>query len=114
MDTIINMFKHLNAAVVASDADYNVIYQNEKCKTVFKEVFGTSDFIGKSLHEVHKPETNEIIKVHFEEYKEKKRDIYHYVVDKPHGKVTIVNSPYYDNDGVFAGVVEFIFDSSLA
>lgn len=114
MDSIIKMFKHLNAAVVASDAEYNVIYQNEKCRTVFKQIFGTSDFIGKSLHDLHKPETTEVIKTHFQEYKEKKRDIYHYVVDEPHGKVTIVNSPYYDETGEFAGVVEFIFESSLA
>jgi len=34
-------------------------------------------------------------------------------MDEPGGKITVVNSPFY-NDGQFAGVVEFIFESSLA
>jgi PAS domain S-box-containing protein len=114
MDTIINMFKHMNASIVASDADYKVIYQNEKCRKLFGQVFGTSDYIGKSLHELHKPEISEMIKTHYKEYKEKKRGIYHYVTGEPHGTVTIVNSPFYDDNGEFAGVVEFIFESSLA
>jgi len=50
METIINMFKNLNAAIVATDANYKVIYQNEKCKQIFKLAFGTSDYMGRSIH----------------------------------------------------------------
>ena len=114
METIINMFKNLNAAIVAADADYKVIYQNKKCKEVFKLAFGTSDYLGRSLHELHEAETTEIIKTHYQEYLQKTRNLYHYVMDKPGGKVTIVNCPFYDDEGHFSGVVEFIFNSSLA
>ena len=114
METIINMFKNLDAAIVATDADYKVIYQNEKSRKVFKLAFGNGDYMGRSIHELHKEETTEKIKTHYQEYLEKKRNLYHYVIDKPDGKVTIVNSPFYTDDGEFAGGVEFIFDSSLA
>ncbi len=33
------MFEHLNAAIIACDADYKVIYQNEKCRQIFTEEF---------------------------------------------------------------------------
>jgi DUF438 domain-containing protein len=114
METIIKMFENLNAAIVATDADYKVIYQNEKCRKLFKKAFGTSDYIGRSIHDCHKAETTEIVKTHYKEYLEKTRSLYHYVMDEPTGKITIVNSPFYDDDGEFAGVVEFIFESSLA
>ncbi|MBW1813709.1 MAG: PAS domain-containing protein [Deltaproteobacteria bacterium] len=90
------------------------ILNNEKSRQVFKLAFGTSDYMGRSIHELHKTETTEKIKTHYQEYLEKTRDLYHYVMDKPDGKITIVNSPFYTDDGEFAGVVEFIFDSSLA
>ncbi len=114
MENLINMFNNLNVVVVAADADYKVIYQNEKSRRVFKQALGTSDYIGRSLLELHKPETNEKIKTHYREYREKKRNLYHYVMDKPNGKVTVVNSAYYNDDGAFAGVIEFMFDGSLA
>ncbi len=114
METIVNMFKNLNAAIVVADADYKVVYQNEKCRQVFKLAFGTSDYVGRSILELHKEETTEKIKIHYQEYLEKKRNLYHYVIDIPDGKATVVNSPFYTDDGEFAGVVEFIFDSSLA
>ncbi len=114
METILNMFKNLNAAIVATDADYKVIYQNEKCRQVFQLAFGTSDYIGKSIHDLHKPETTEIIKIHYQEYQEKTRNLYHYVTDGLDGKITIVNSPFYNDDGEFAGVVEFIFEGTLS
>ena len=114
METIINMFKNLSAAIVAADADYKVIYQNEKCRQVFELAFGTSDYIGRSILDLHKAETIEMIKSHYQEYHNKTRNLYHYVMDNPNSKVTIVNCPFYNDEGEFAGVVEFIFDSSLA
>jgi transcriptional regulator with PAS, ATPase and Fis domain len=114
METMMKLFKHLNAAIVAADADYKVIYQNDKSIEVFKMAFGTGDYIGKSILDLHKPETSEKIKTHYQEYLEKKRNLYHYTMDGPNGKITIVNSPVYNESGEFDGVVEFIFDSSLA
>ena len=35
------------------------------------------------------------------------------MMEEPDGKITIVNVPVYD-ESQFAGVVEFIFESSLA
>ena len=113
METIMNMFKNVNAAIVATDADYKVIYQNEKCKQVFKLAFGTSDYTGTSIHDLHKPETNEKIKLHYQEYQAKTRNQYHYVTNGSRGKITIVNSPFYDDSGEFAGVVEFMFEGTL-
>ncbi len=114
MENIINMFSNLNVAVIATDSHYKVIYQNEKCRRLFKQAFGTGDYIGKSIHECHKAETKEIIETIYQEYQEKTRNLYHYVRDGQNGKITVVNSPFYNDDGAFAGVVEFIFESSLA
>ena len=75
METLINMFNNLNTAVVATDADFKVIYQNEKCRQVFKQAFGSSDYVGKSIHECHKAETTEIIETIYKEYREKTRTL---------------------------------------
>ena len=40
-------------------------------------------------------------------------DLDYYTMDIPDGKLTIVNVPFYEGD-TFAGVVEFIFEGSLA
>lgn len=107
------MFENLNAAVVASDADFKVIYQNRQCRKMYKEFFNREDYIGADLNECHSPATTEKLKKFFDEYKEKKRDIAHYVMDVPEGKVTVVDVPFYDGDE-FSGVVEFVFPGSLA
>jgi transcriptional regulator with PAS, ATPase and Fis domain len=114
MEPNIDMFKNLTTAVIVADANHVVIYQNEKSIEFFTLAFGTGDYMGRSILELHKPETTEMIKIHYQEYLEKTRNLYHYTVDVPDGKITIVNSPFYNDDGDFAGVVEFIFDSSLA
>ena len=113
MVDILNMFKGLNAAIVASDADFKIIYQNEKCRQLFKQEFGTADYIGRYIYECHKAETTVKVKTFFQEYIEKKRNLDYYVMDEADGKITVVNVPFYNNEGEFAGVVEFIFESSL-
>ena len=113
MIDIPKMFEGLNVAIVAADADYKVIFQNEKFRKLFERVYGRSDYIGSDIREFHKAETNEKIESYFEEYTEQKRNLNYYVRDTPGGKITVVNVPFYDA-GEFGGVVEFIYESSLA
>ena len=107
------MFDNLNTAIVASDADFKVIYANPVCKQMFKVMLNMENFVGKHMGECHKPETMEKMKKTFEEYKEKKIKLDYYTMDIPDGKLTIVNVPFYEGD-TFAGVVEFVFEGSLA
>jgi transcriptional regulator with PAS, ATPase and Fis domain len=113
MGDIVKMLENLNTAVVACDADFKVTYANEKCKQMFKASLGIEDFVGNHMGDCHKPETMEKLEELFAEYKEKKRNLDYYTMDIPDGKLTLVNVPFYEGD-TFAGVVEFIFEGSLA
>jgi hypothetical protein len=110
---IAETMEKLNTAVVACDLDFNVTYANPKCKQAFKELLHVEDFVGTNMATCHKPETMEKLKKLFQEYKEHKRKLDYYTMDAPGGKLTIVNVPCYDGD-IFCGVVEFIFEGSLA
>ena len=59
---ITKMFENLNAAIVASDADFKVVYQNRKCRQLFMEVFSREDYTGVDLSVCHTPETTEKVK----------------------------------------------------
>ena len=113
MSDLKKMIENLNAAVVACDANFNIIYANEKCKQVFKVTSNVENFFGNHMADCHKPETMDKLKKLFEDYKEKNKNLDYYTVDLPNGKLTIVNVPFYEGD-IFAGVVEFIFEESLA
>ncbi len=113
MVSVEQMFENLNTAVVACDADFKVTYANEKCKQRFKARLDMEGFVGNHMGDCHKPETMEKLEKLFSEYKEKKKNLDYYTVDIPDGKLTIVNVPFYEGD-TFAGVVEFIFEGSLA
>lgn len=76
---ITKMFENLNAAIVASNADFKVIYQNRKCRELFKEVFNREDYTGADLSECHTQETTDKAKKYFNEYREKTRDLDYYV-----------------------------------
>lgn len=103
----------LNMAVVACDANFNVTYANAKCKQVFKNLLNAENFVGANMEKCHKPETMAKLEKLFQEYKDHKRKLDYYTMDVPDGKLTIVNVPYYDGD-TLTGVVEFIFEGSLA
>lgn len=114
MMDIAKVFETVQVAIVVADADYIVTYANEKCKQVFKDLLGAENFVGKNMNECHKPETVEKLARLFDEYKAKSRSLDYYTMDLPDGgKATIVNVPYYDGE-TFRGVVEFVFESSLA
>ncbi|MBW2610751.1 MAG: PAS domain-containing protein [Deltaproteobacteria bacterium] len=113
MGDVKEMLESLNTAVVACDADFKVTYANEKCKQMFKASMGVEGFVGSHMRDCHKPETMKKLEKLFAEYKEKKRNLYYYTLDTPDGKLTIVNVPSYEGD-TFAGVMEFLFEGSLA
>jgi hypothetical protein len=107
------MFENIEVAILASDAHFKVIYQNKKCRQLFKKELNRADYIGVDLSECHKTKGTEKIKGYFREYKKKTRHLDYYVMDESNNKITVVNIPFYD-ENEFAGVVEFIFESSLA
>lgn len=114
MTDLEKVFENVQVPIVVSDADSKVTYANERCKQVFKALLNAENFVGKSMHDCHKPETVEKLNKLFQEYREKTRALDYYIMDLPDGgKATIVNVPFYDGD-TFAGVVEFVFESSLA
>jgi PAS domain S-box-containing protein len=106
------IMENLNAATLACDADFKIIYANEKCKKMFKASLQAVDFVGNNMADCHKPETIDKLKVLFGEYKQKTRGLDYYTIETPDGKLTLVNVPFYDDD-TFGGVVEFIFESAL-
>jgi transcriptional regulator with PAS, ATPase and Fis domain len=106
------MMENLNTAMVACDADFNVLYANEKCKQLFKDLLKMENFVGNNMAECHKPETMAKLNILFEDYKQKARKLDYYTMKTPDGILTIVNVPFY-NDGTFGGVVEFIFEGGL-
>lgn len=112
MTDVAKMMENLNTAMVACDADYKVLYANEKCKELFKNLLQMEDFVGNNMADCHKPETMKKLDVLFEEYKQKTRKLDYYTMDTPDGLLTIVNVPFYDGD-TFSGVVEYIFEGAL-
>ena len=107
------MMDKLDTAVVACDVDFKITYANPKCKKRFKERLNKENFVGGHMAACHKPETMRKLEKIFSEYKDHKRKLGYYTMDVPEGKLTIVNVPFYNGD-TFAGVVEYIFEGSLA
>jgi PAS domain S-box-containing protein len=106
------MVENLNTAVVACDADFKIIYANRKCKQMFK-AYKMEGFVGNQMGDYHKSETMEKLRTLFADYAERKKNMDYYTTETPNGKLTIVNTPSYDGE-IFAGVVEFFFEGSLA
>ena len=113
MSDVERMFENLNAGVVACDADFAVTYANEKYRQMAKALLGMEGFVGNHLGDCHSRQTMEKIEKHFAEYSQKKRNQYHYTMDIPDGKLTIVIVPFYE-EATFAGAVEFVFEGPLA
>jgi hypothetical protein len=80
---------------------------------MFKKLLNTENFVGRPMAKCHKHETMEKLKKLFQEYREHKRKLDYYTMDVPDGKLTIVNVPFYESKKL-AGVMEFIFEGSLA
>jgi transcriptional regulator with PAS, ATPase and Fis domain len=112
MTDVTKIMENLNTAMVACDTDFKVLYANERCKEVFRDLLKIENFVGNNMVDCHKPETMDKLKVLFEEYKQKTRKLDYYTMETPDGLLTIVNVPFYE-DGTFAGVVEYIFEGAL-
>jgi transcriptional regulator with PAS, ATPase and Fis domain len=112
MTNVANIMASLNTAMLACDADFKVLYANEKCKKMFKDSLQVEDFVGNNMVDCHKPETMEKLKVLFKEYKQKTCNLDYYTMQTPGGTLTLVNVPFYNGD-TFGGVVEFIFEGVL-
>ncbi len=110
---IAELMEGLDAAVVACDSEFKVVYANPRARQAFKELLHVENFVGNHMAVCHKPETMTKLEKLFQEYREKKKKLHHYVMDVPGGKLTVVNVPSYAGDR-FTGVVEFIFEGSLA
>jgi nitrogen-specific signal transduction histidine kinase len=102
----------LNTPVVACDASFKVVYANPACKQAFKALLHVENFVGNDMAACHKPETMAKLERLAQEFKDKKKQLHHYTMEVPGGKVTVVDVPAFDGDR-FAGIVEFVFSGSL-
>jgi PAS domain S-box-containing protein len=106
------MFDGLKVGMIASDTNLNITYINKRGEELFKSLLNAEDLVGKNMAGCHKPETIEMLKDLYQEYREKKKSLSHHIMEVPDGKATVVSVPFYEGDE-FAGVVEFIFESTL-
>ncbi|ABK99583.1 PAS domain-containing protein [Pelobacter propionicus] len=113
MSDISKVWDNLNTAVVVSDPDFNVTYANKRAFELFEELKIAGLEIGKNMAACHKPETMVKMKGIYQDFADKKSKINYLTMDGPDGTLTIVNVPFYDGDAL-AGVVEMVFESSLA
>lgn len=63
--------------------------------------------------ECHKPETVPKIRKMLQEFRNKEKALHYFLMGTPKGKYTLVHVPFYDG-GDLAGVMEFIFETTLA
>ena len=108
-----NVWDNLNTAVVISDADFNVTYANKRAFDLFDELSIVGLEVGGNMHNCHQPETMVKLKALYQAFADKKLTINHMVQESPIGTITIVNAPFFEGDK-FAGVVEMVFEKSLA
>ena len=113
MEGIKEALDNLQTPVLAADANMIVFYANDCCKTLFRDVLEQEGFVGKHMEGCHPPEAFEKLKELYEDFKSGAKTINHYTRDRPEGKITVVQVPFF-KDGEFAGAMEYIFAGSLA
>jgi hypothetical protein len=113
MSDATNVWDNLNTAVVVSDPDFNVTYANQRAYDLFDELKIPGLKVGKNMAACHKPETMVKLKGIYQDFADKKIKVNYLTMDGPEGVLTIVNVPFYVGD-VLGGVVEMVFESSLA
>jgi PAS domain-containing protein len=107
------VWDNLNTAVVVSDPDFKVTYANQRAYDLFDELKIAGLKVGKNMAACHKPETMVKLKGIYQDFADKKIKVNYLTMDGPEGVLTIVNVPFYVGD-VLGGVVEMVFESSLA
>jgi PAS domain-containing protein len=112
MNEAIKAFDNLNTGIVVSSPDLIVTYVNQRCYEIF-DILGIPGLkVGGDMAQCHKPETVEKLKVIYQEFADRKKNVHYYTAPSPVGLLTIVAVPYYEGEAL-GGVVEFIFESGL-
>ncbi len=107
------VWENLNTALIVSDPQFNVTYANQRAHELFAELKIAGLEVGKNMAGCHKPETMEKLKTIYQDFADHKIKINYLTMDGPEGTLTIVNVPFYNGD-ILGGVVEMVFEGSLA
>ena len=94
-NNIFDFFKEINVSITVSDTEGNVVYMNDKAKSVF------SDMVGKNMMACHKQSSQDTIKRLIDE---KATNVY--TIQKGDVKKMIYQTPWYV-DGEIKGLVEY-------
>lgn len=94
-DKIFDFFKEINVSITVSDTEGNVVYMNDKSKSVF------SDMVGKNMMACHKQSSQETIK---RLISDKATNVY--TIQKGEVKKLIYQTPWYV-DGEIKGLIEY-------
>jgi hypothetical protein len=113
MNDVNNVWENLNTCVIVSDPQFNVTYANKRAYALFDELKIAGLEVGKNMAACHKPETMVKMKKIYQDFADKKIKVNYLTMDGPEGTLTIVNVPFYNGDAL-GGVVEMVFESSLA
>jgi len=113
MSDVNKVWDNLNTCVVVSDPDFNVTYANKRAYELFDELKIAGLEVGKNMAACHKPETMVKLKAIYQDFADKKSKINYLTMDGPEGTLTIVNVPFFVG-GALGGVVEMVFEGSLA
>lgn len=92
---IFDFFKEINVSVTISDKEGNVVYMNDKSKSVF------GDMVGKSMLPCHKQRSQDIIHRLLEG-----DETNVYTIQKGDVKKLIYQTPWHE-DGEIKGLIEF-------
>ncbi len=107
------VWENLKAAVIVSDADFNVVFANPKAFELLEKLNIEGLEVGKNMAACHKPETMENLKILYNAFKSRELEIKHLTAETDDGTLTTVITPFFD-DNIFSGVVEIAFECSLA
>lgn len=92
---ILDFFKDINISITISDTKGNVLYMNEKSKSVF------GDMLGKCMLPCHNQRSQDIIHRLLE-----KKETNVYTISKNNVNKLIYQTPWYEN-GDIKGLIEF-------
>ena len=94
-NNILDFFKEINVSITISDTDGNVVYMNDKAKSVF------TDMVGKNMMAWHKQSSQDTIKRLIDE---KATNVY--TIQKGDVRKMIYQTPWYV-DGEIKGLIEY-------
>ncbi|MEZ4599657.1 MAG: hypothetical protein R2940_07695 [Syntrophotaleaceae bacterium] len=108
------IWDNLNIAVIVSDPEFNVTYVNKRAYELFDELKIGGLGVGRNMAGCHKPETMEKLKKIYQDFADRKIKIHYLTMEGgSEGTLTVVNVPFYDGEAL-GGVMEMVFEQSLA